>query len=79
MGCCGSSVCHCLVVLLCDEADIVPDGEPVILAEDVVLCLFSIKGADEWRICFDVYQPDTVADFKKSNPGKPYSRMCVCR
>ncbi|XP_073349810.1 tRNA-splicing endonuclease subunit Sen54 [Pagrus major] len=38
----------------------------------------SIKGSDEWRICFNVYQPDTVADFKKSNPGKPYSRMCVC-
>ncbi|XP_071403589.1 tRNA-splicing endonuclease subunit Sen54 [Centroberyx affinis] len=37
-----------------------------------------LKGSDEWRICFSVYQPDTVADFKKSNPGKPYSRMCVC-
>ncbi|XP_062294673.1 tRNA-splicing endonuclease subunit Sen54 isoform X1 [Scomber scombrus] len=37
-----------------------------------------LKGSDEWRICFNVYQPDMVADFKKSNPGKPYSRMCVC-
>ncbi|XP_042360851.1 tRNA-splicing endonuclease subunit Sen54 [Plectropomus leopardus] len=37
-----------------------------------------LKGSDEWRICFNVYQPDTVADFKKSKPGKPYSRMCVC-
>uniref|UniRef100_A0A667XE39 TSEN54 tRNA splicing endonuclease subunit n=1 Tax=Myripristis murdjan TaxID=586833 RepID=A0A667XE39_9TELE len=37
-----------------------------------------LKSSDEWRICFNVYQPDTVADFKKSNPGKPYSRMCVC-
>ncbi|XP_071321038.1 tRNA-splicing endonuclease subunit Sen54 [Trachinotus anak] len=37
-----------------------------------------LKGLDEWKICFNVYQPDTVADFKKSNPGKPYSRMCVC-
>ncbi|XP_040919353.1 tRNA-splicing endonuclease subunit Sen54 [Toxotes jaculatrix] len=37
-----------------------------------------LKGSDEWRIHFNVYQPDTVADFKKSNPGKPYSRMCVC-
>ncbi|KAM9346280.1 tRNA-splicing endonuclease subunit Sen54 [Symphorus nematophorus] len=37
-----------------------------------------LKGSDEWRICFNVYQPDTVADFKKSNPGKPSSRMCVC-
>ncbi|KAL0993368.1 hypothetical protein UPYG_G00106840 [Umbra pygmaea] len=37
-----------------------------------------LKGSDEWRICFNVYQPDTVAEFKKSSPGKPYSRMCVC-
>uniref|UniRef100_UPI0037E85BE2 tRNA-splicing endonuclease subunit Sen54 n=1 Tax=Semicossyphus pulcher TaxID=241346 RepID=UPI0037E85BE2 len=37
-----------------------------------------LKASDDWRICFNVYQPDTVADFKKSNPGKPYSRMCVC-
>uniref|UniRef100_A0A7N8WQK3 TSEN54 tRNA splicing endonuclease subunit n=1 Tax=Mastacembelus armatus TaxID=205130 RepID=A0A7N8WQK3_9TELE len=37
-----------------------------------------LEGSDDWRICFNVYQPDTVADFKKSNPGKPYSRMCVC-
>ncbi|XP_061761650.1 tRNA-splicing endonuclease subunit Sen54 isoform X2 [Nerophis ophidion] len=38
----------------------------------------SIKASDQWRISFSVYQPDTVADFKKSNPGKPYVRMCVC-
>lgn len=37
-----------------------------------------LKGSDQWRICFNVYQPDTVSDFKKSNPGKPYARMCVC-
>ncbi|XP_068581857.1 tRNA-splicing endonuclease subunit Sen54 [Cebidichthys violaceus] len=37
-----------------------------------------LKDSDEWRIRFNVYQPDSVADFKKSNPGKPYSRMCVC-
>ncbi|XP_041812904.1 tRNA-splicing endonuclease subunit Sen54-like isoform X2 [Chelmon rostratus] len=37
-----------------------------------------IKASDEWRICFNVYQPDTVADFKKRDPGKSYSRMCVC-
>lgn len=42
-------------------------------------CLFSIKDSDEWRICFSVYQPDTVADFRKSSPGKPYARVCVCR
>ncbi|XP_054616617.1 tRNA-splicing endonuclease subunit Sen54 isoform X2 [Dunckerocampus dactyliophorus] len=38
----------------------------------------SIKASDQWRISFSVYQPDTVADFKKSSPGKPYVRMCVC-
>ncbi|KAK6311946.1 hypothetical protein J4Q44_G00176100 [Coregonus suidteri] len=38
----------------------------------------SLKGSEEWRICFNIYQPDTVAEFKKSTPGKPYSRMCVC-
>ncbi|XP_035510179.1 LOW QUALITY PROTEIN: tRNA-splicing endonuclease subunit Sen54 [Morone saxatilis] len=37
-----------------------------------------LNGSDEWRICFNVYQPDSVADFRKSNPGKPYARMCVC-
>ncbi|KAM6904784.1 tRNA-splicing endonuclease subunit Sen54 [Xenentodon cancila] len=37
-----------------------------------------LKGSDKWSICFDVYQPNSVADFKKSNPGEPYSRMCVC-
>uniref|UniRef100_A0A3B5MX42 tRNA-splicing endonuclease subunit Sen54 N-terminal domain-containing protein n=1 Tax=Xiphophorus couchianus TaxID=32473 RepID=A0A3B5MX42_9TELE len=42
------------------------------------LCLLRLKGSEEWRICFNVYQPDSVADFKKSNPGKPYARMCVC-
>ncbi|XP_072882840.1 tRNA-splicing endonuclease subunit Sen54 isoform X1 [Hemitrygon akajei] len=30
------------------------------------------------RISFDVYQADTVAKFRKTNPGKPFSRMCVC-
>ncbi|KAM6119083.1 tRNA-splicing endonuclease subunit Sen54 [Phoenicopterus ruber ruber] len=29
------------------------------------------------RIDFSVYQADAVAKFKKTNPGKPYVRMCV--
>ncbi|XP_074511898.1 tRNA-splicing endonuclease subunit Sen54 [Sebastes fasciatus] len=37
-----------------------------------------LRGSDESRMCFNIYQPDAVADFKKSHPGKPYSRMCVC-
>ncbi|CAJ1075575.1 tRNA-splicing endonuclease subunit Sen54 [Xyrichtys novacula] len=37
-----------------------------------------VKASDQWRIRFNVYQPDTVADFKKTNPGRPYCRMCVC-
>ncbi|KAJ8345517.1 hypothetical protein SKAU_G00297100 [Synaphobranchus kaupii] len=36
------------------------------------------QGSEECDIFFNVYQPDTVADFKKTSPGKPYSRMCVC-
>ncbi|XP_062381818.1 tRNA-splicing endonuclease subunit Sen54 isoform X2 [Sardina pilchardus] len=38
----------------------------------------SLSIPPQWKISFDVYQPDTVADYKKSNPGKPYTRMCVC-
>ncbi|XP_019745327.1 tRNA-splicing endonuclease subunit Sen54 isoform X1 [Hippocampus comes] len=37
-----------------------------------------LKASEEWRICFTVYQPDTVATFKKSNPGKPFAHMCIC-
>ncbi|XP_004071153.2 tRNA-splicing endonuclease subunit Sen54 [Oryzias latipes] len=37
-----------------------------------------LNGSDQWRISFNVYQPDSAADFKKSNPGRPYARMCVC-
>ncbi|NXP50811.1 SEN54 endonuclease, partial [Heliornis fulica] len=29
------------------------------------------------KIDFNVYQADAVARFKKTNPGKPYVRMCV--
>lgn len=39
----------------------------------------SLEDSEGWKISFDVFQPDTVAEFKKSNPGKPYSRLCVCR
>lgn len=31
------------------------------------------------KIHFNVYQADAVARFKKTNPGKPYVRMCVQR
>lgn len=40
--------------------------------------LSRLSPSDQWKISFDVYQPDTVAEFKKSHPGKPYTRMCVC-
>ncbi|XP_021270339.1 tRNA-splicing endonuclease subunit Sen54 isoform X2 [Numida meleagris] len=29
------------------------------------------------KIDFNIYQADAVAKFKKTNPGKPYVRMCV--
>ncbi|XP_059684368.1 tRNA-splicing endonuclease subunit Sen54 [Gavia stellata] len=32
---------------------------------------------DSMKIDFNVYQADAVAKFKKTNPGKPYVRMCV--
>ncbi|KAG5833020.1 hypothetical protein ANANG_G00297420 [Anguilla anguilla] len=35
-------------------------------------------GSEGWSVVFNVYQPDTVADFRKTSPGKPYTRMCVC-
>ncbi|XP_063077123.1 tRNA-splicing endonuclease subunit Sen54 isoform X2 [Engraulis encrasicolus] len=38
----------------------------------------SLSIPPEWQLSFDVYQPDTAADYKKSNPGKPYTRMAVC-
>ncbi|XP_032444140.1 tRNA-splicing endonuclease subunit Sen54 isoform X1 [Xiphophorus hellerii] len=50
----------------------------VIKSTDLLEGAARLKGLEEWRICFNVYQPDSVADFKKSNPGKPYARMCVC-
>ncbi|KAM9208081.1 tRNA-splicing endonuclease subunit Sen54 isoform 2-T2 [Dugong dugon] len=31
------------------------------------------------EISFDVYQANAVATFRKSNPGKPYARMCISR
>ncbi|KAL4657884.1 tRNA-splicing endonuclease subunit Sen54 isoform X1 [Arapaima gigas] len=39
---------------------------------------YVVEDSETWKISFDVFQPDSVAEFKKSNPGKPYSRMCVC-
>ncbi|KAM8845706.1 tRNA-splicing endonuclease subunit Sen54 [Spinachia spinachia] len=37
-----------------------------------------LNDSGEWRICFNVYQPESVADFRKSDPGGPYARVCVC-
>ncbi|XP_075999329.1 tRNA-splicing endonuclease subunit Sen54 [Genypterus blacodes] len=54
------------------------DKISVIKSTDLLEGADRLKSSDDWRICFNVYQPDTVSDFKKSNPGKPYSRMCVC-
>ncbi|NXD16057.1 SEN54 endonuclease, partial [Nothocercus nigrocapillus] len=35
------------------------------------------EDAERITIDFNVYQADAVAKFKKTNPGKPYVRMCV--
>ncbi|XP_040010767.1 tRNA-splicing endonuclease subunit Sen54 [Xiphias gladius] len=66
-----------------DPTQPIPTGElldkiSVIKSTNLLEGASRLKGSDGWRICFSVYQPDSVADFKKSNPGKPYSRMCVC-
>ncbi|XP_069785502.1 tRNA-splicing endonuclease subunit Sen54 isoform X2 [Narcine bancroftii] len=39
---------------------------------------WSQEASEGIRIYFDVYQADTVAKFRKTQPGKPFSRMCVC-
>ncbi|KAJ8251727.1 hypothetical protein GJAV_G00224460 [Gymnothorax javanicus] len=36
------------------------------------------QGSEEWTISFNVYQPDSAASYKKTSPGNPYTRMCVC-
>lgn len=71
------------VTPLHDPIQPLPHGEllekiSVIKSTNLLEGASRLKSSDEWRISFNVYQPDTVADFKKSNPGKPYSRMCVC-
>uniref|UniRef100_A0A8B9GDQ9 tRNA splicing endonuclease subunit 54 n=1 Tax=Amazona collaria TaxID=241587 RepID=A0A8B9GDQ9_9PSIT len=35
------------------------------------------EDSEGMKIHFNVYQADAVARFKKTNPGKPYVRMCV--
>ncbi|XP_028842803.1 tRNA-splicing endonuclease subunit Sen54 isoform X1 [Denticeps clupeoides] len=37
-----------------------------------------LSGDLKWRISFNIYQPDMVSEYKKSNPGTPYTRICVC-
>ncbi|XP_076844735.1 tRNA-splicing endonuclease subunit Sen54 [Brachyhypopomus gauderio] len=50
----------------------------IIASSDLLEGASRLPCSDQWRICFNVYQPDTVAEFKKSHPGKPYTRLCVC-
>ncbi|KAK1877381.1 tRNA-splicing endonuclease subunit Sen54 [Dissostichus eleginoides] len=71
------------VTPLHDPRQPIPTGElldkiSVIKSTHLLEGASRLQASDEWRISFNVYQPDTVADFKKSNPGKPYTRMCVC-
>ncbi|XP_037112369.1 tRNA-splicing endonuclease subunit Sen54 [Syngnathus acus] len=71
------------VTPLHDHTQPIPMGEllekiSVVKSSHLLEGASSLKASEEWRICFNVYQPDTVASFKKSNPGKPFARMCVC-
>ncbi|CAL8273867.1 unnamed protein product [Lota lota] len=38
----------------------------------------SVQAVGEWQISFNVHQPAVNTEFRKSSPGTPYSRMCVC-
>nr|XP_040047301.1 tRNA-splicing endonuclease subunit Sen54 [Gasterosteus aculeatus aculeatus] len=71
------------VTPLHDPGQAIPTGElldkiSVIKSTHLLEGASRLKDSGEWRICFNVYQPDSVADFRKSDPGKPYSRVCVC-
>ncbi|XP_028311097.1 tRNA-splicing endonuclease subunit Sen54 [Gouania willdenowi] len=50
----------------------------IIRSTDLLQDTSSLQPWPPWTITFNVYQPDTVCDFKKSRPGKPHCRMCVC-
>ncbi|XP_066498501.1 tRNA-splicing endonuclease subunit Sen54 isoform X2 [Hoplias malabaricus] len=50
----------------------------IIQSSDLMEGASRLPDSEQWRISFNVYQPDTVSDYKKSQPGKPYTRMCVC-
>ncbi|KAL7861011.1 hypothetical protein AOLI_G00173600 [Acnodon oligacanthus] len=64
--------------LQCDSHRDLLEQVSMIQSSDLLLGASRLPRSEQWRICFNVYQPDTVADFKKSHPGKPYTRMCVC-
>ncbi|KAK3553009.1 hypothetical protein QTP86_031100 [Hemibagrus guttatus] len=48
----------------------------IIQSYDLLAKNSRLPGLKQWRITFNLYQPDT--EFKKSCPGKPYTRLCVC-
>ncbi|KAL6476290.1 hypothetical protein MHYP_G00147890 [Metynnis hypsauchen] len=62
----------------CDSHRDLLEKVSVIQSSDLLHGASRLPHSEQWRICFNVYQPNTVADFKKSHPGKPYTRMCVC-
>ncbi|XP_068605506.1 tRNA-splicing endonuclease subunit Sen54 [Brachionichthys hirsutus] len=71
------------VTPLHDPSRPIPTGElldkiSVVRSSHLLEGVSSIKASDEWRIRFDVYQPDSVSHFKKSSPGDPSTRVCVC-
>ncbi|KAM9843362.1 tRNA-splicing endonuclease subunit Sen54 [Aulostomus maculatus] len=71
------------VTPLHDPTQPIPTGELleklcIIKSSNLLEGASRLKASDEWKISFTVYQPDTVADFKKSKPGKPFSHLCVC-
>ncbi|KAI5097577.1 tRNA-splicing endonuclease subunit Sen54 isoform X2 [Silurus meridionalis] len=47
----------------------------IIQSYDLLVGKPRLSDSDQWGITFNVYQPDI--EFKKSYPGKPYTRLCV--
>ncbi|XP_036445999.1 tRNA-splicing endonuclease subunit Sen54 isoform X2 [Colossoma macropomum] len=62
----------------CDSHRDLLEQVSIIQSSDLLHGASRLPHSEQWSICFNVYQPDMVADFKKSHPGKPYTRICVC-
>ncbi|KAG7248295.1 hypothetical protein CRUP_008549, partial [Coryphaenoides rupestris] len=63
------------VTPLHDPREGIPTAE---LLEKISIVKMAVPAEGEWQISFNVHQPTVNMEFRKSSPGTPYSRMCVC-